>query len=47
MFVYDLMFRGGLIVGVVSLRVGAAPFHYWVLAVRDGLDWVRLTVMLT
>lgn len=47
MFVYDLLFKGGLIIAVISLRVGAAPFHFWVLSVREGLDWVSLTVILT
>lgn len=47
MFVYDFLFRGGIIVFLMSLKLGARPFHSWFISVREGLDWVSLRVLMT
>lgn len=47
MFIYDLIVGGTIVVFLISLRMGARPFHYWFLSVRGGLDWVRLYVLMT
>nr|WDY17721.1 NADH dehydrogenase subunit 2 [Polydesmus sp. GZCS-2019] len=47
MFVYDFLFSGGVIVFLMSLKMGASPFHSWFLSVSEGLDWVSLSVLMT
>lgn len=46
-FGYDLFLRGWAIIFIMALRAGARPFHHWFVSVREGLDWVRLRVLIT
>lgn len=46
-FVYDALIKGGILIIIMALKIGARPFHGWVLSVRDELDWVSLIILLT
>nr|AOR87173.1 NADH dehydrogenase subunit 2 [Asiomorpha coarctata] len=47
MFVYDALMKGGILIMIMALKMGASPFHGWVLSVSDELDWVSLMILLT
>nr|YP_009170142.1 NADH dehydrogenase subunit 2 [Panulirus cygnus]ALE28933.1 NADH dehydrogenase subunit 2 [Panulirus cygnus] len=40
------MFYSSILLALL-LKVGAAPFHFWLPAIVDGLNWIQLIVLMT
>lgn len=47
LILFNFKFYNLIINSSLLLKIGAAPFHFWMPRVREGLDWINLLLLLT
>lgn len=47
LILFNFKFHNLILNSALLLKMGAAPFHFWMPRVREGLDWINLLLLLT